>query len=186
MTPYFAVRINIAGILVISGVLLGAYYVQFGKGEVPCPLCLIQRLGMLGVALGAMLNIRYGLRPAHYGVSLISAVFGASVSVRQILLHIVPGAGPSGYGSSVLGIHLYSWAFVVFAAAVLLIGIMLLFDSQFEKVDSTEAKSRKTPLITAVFFLIVLITLSNVITTFLECGTGQCPADPVSYMELGK
>lgn len=186
MTPTLANRINIAGLLIISGVLLGAYYIQFVKGEFPCPLCLLQRLGMLGVALGAMLNIRYGLRPAHYGVSLISAVFGASVSARQILLHIVPGAGQSGYGSAVLGMHLYSWAFVVFAVAILLIGIMMLFDKQFEKDDASESKSRKTPLTTVVFFLVVLIALSNVITTFLECGLAQCPDNPVSYIELGK
>ncbi len=184
MSPSLALRINVAGILIISGVLLGAYYVQFGKGEVPCPLCLIQRLGMLGVAFGAMLNLRYGLRPAHYGVSLLSAVFGASVSVRQILLHILPG--DTGYGSAVFGLHLYTWAFIVFAVAILLIGIMMLFDSQFETADSNDSKSRKSSLLIVVFFLVVLIALSNVITTFLECGLAQCPDNPVSYIELGK
>lgn len=185
MTPALAIRINIAAILILSGVLLGAYYVQFGKGEMPCPLCLIQRLAMLGVAFGAMLNIRYGIRPAHYGVSLISAVFGASVSVRQILLHIVPGEGAGGYGSTVLGMHLYTWAFVVFAVSIVLIGVMMMFEGQFNKGTDSESP-RKTPLITAVFFLVVLIALSNTVTTFLECGLAECPDDPVSYIELGK
>lgn len=184
MSNSLATRINILGLLIISGVLLGAYYVQFGKGEFPCPLCLLQRLAMLGVAFGAMLNIRYGLRPAHYGVSLLSAVFGACVSVRQILLHIVPG--DQGYGSAVFGLHLYTWAFIVFSVTVLLISIMMLFDKQFEKNEGSEPKSRKTPLITAVFFLVVLIAISNVITTFLECGLAQCPDNPVSYIELRK
>jgi disulfide bond formation protein DsbB len=88
---------------------------------------------MLGVAFGAMLNLRYGIRPSHYGVSLISAVFGACVSTRQILLHIVPGTGTSGYGSAVLGLHLYTWAFIVFAVVILLIGIVMFFEGQFEK-----------------------------------------------------
>ena len=111
MSPSLATKMNIAGLLVICGVLLGAYYMQFVMGEFPCPLCLLQRLGMLGVGFGAMLNLRYGVRPAHYGVSLISAVFGASVSVRQILLHIVPGTG--AYGTPVLGLHLYTWVYRV-------------------------------------------------------------------------
>jgi len=186
MSPSLAIRINAAGLLVISGILLGAYYVQFGKGEFPCPLCLLQRLGMLGVAFGAMLNLRYGLRPAHYGVSLISAVFGACVSVRQILLHIVPGTGAAGYGSAVLGLHLYTWALIIFAAAILLIGIMMLFDRQFDDKSQTEASGHRTKVMNALFVLVILIAASNVVTTFIECGLGQCPADPLSYKELGK
>jgi disulfide bond formation protein DsbB len=184
MTPSLATRINSYAVLGICGVLLGAYYIQFVEGEFPCPLCLLQRLAMLGVAFGAMLNLRYGIRPSHYGVSLLSAVFGACVSTRQILLHIVPGAGASGYGSAVLGMHLYTWAFIVFAVVILLIGIMMFFETQFE--DSSENRSAKSIgwFVKAVFFLVVLIAASNVVTTFLECGLGQCPDNPISYKEL--
>jgi len=184
MTPLLATRINLIGVLGISGVLLGAYYVQFVEGEFPCPLCLLQRLAMLGVALGAMLNLRYGIHTRHYGVSLVSAVFGACVSTRQILLHIVPGAGPSGFGSSVMGLHLYTWALIVFATVILLIGIMMFFETQFE--DSSENRSAKSIgwFVKAVFFLVVLIAAANVVTTFLECGIGQCPDNPISYKEL--
>lgn len=170
------------GVLGICGVLMGAYFIQFAKGEFPCPLCLLQRLGMLGVAFGAMLNLRYGIRPAHYGISLISAVFGASVSVRQILLHIVPGTG--GYGSPVWGLHLYTWAFIVFVSAILLIGFMMIFDGQFEDRDEDRSTRDMSLIVKAVFFLAVLITASNVVTTFLECGLGQCPDNPTSYEEL--
>ena len=31
-------------ILGICGVLIGAFVVQFAEGEMPCPLCLIQRM----------------------------------------------------------------------------------------------------------------------------------------------
>jgi len=182
MTPSLATRINSYAVLGICGVLLGAYYIQFVEGEFPCPLCLFQRLAMLGVAFGAMLNLRYGIRPSHYGVSLLSAIFGASVSLRQILLHIDPS--DSGYGSPVLGMHLYTWAFIVFAVVILLIGIMMFFEPQFE--DSSENRSAKSIgwFIKAVFFLVVLIAAVNVVTTFLECGLGQCPDNPTSYKEL--
>ncbi len=182
MTPSLATRINSFAVLGICGVLLGAYYIQFVEGEFPCPLCLLQRLAMLGVAFGAMLNLRYGIHTRHYGVSLLSAIFGASVSIRQILLHIDPS--DSGYGSPVLGMHLYTWAFIVFAVAILLIGIMMFFETQFE--DSSENRSAKSIgwFVKAVFFLVVLIAASNVITTFLECGFGQCPDNPISYKEF--
>jgi disulfide bond formation protein DsbB len=182
MNPSLATRINAFGVLGICGVLLGAYYIQFVEGEFPCPLCLLQRLAMLGVAFGAMLNLRYGIHTRHYWVSLLSAIFGASVSIRQILLHIDPS--DSGYGSPVLGMHLYTWAFIVFAVVILLIGIMMFFETQFE--DSSENRSAKSIgwFIKAVFFLVVLIAAVNVVTTFLECGLGQCPDNPTSYKEL--
>jgi disulfide bond formation protein DsbB len=182
MTPSLATRINSYAVLGICGVLLGAYYIQFVEGEFPCPLCLLQRLAMLGIAFGAMLNLRFGIRTRHYGISLLSAIFGASVSIRQILLHIDPS--DSGYGSPVLGMHLYTWAFIVFAVVILFIGIMMFFETQFE--DSSENRSAKSIgwFIKAVFFLVVLIAAVNVVTTFLECGLGQCPDNPTSYKEL--
>lgn len=182
MNPSLARNLNILGVLGICGVLLGAYFIQFVEEEFPCPLCLLQRLGMLGVAFGAMLNLRYGIRPAHYGISLISAVFGASVSVRQILLHIVPGTG--GYGSPVWGLHLYTWAFIVFVSAILLIGLMMIFDRQFEDSDEDRSTSDMGLLVKAVFFLAVFVAASNVVTIFFECGFSQCPDSPTSYEEL--
>ncbi len=182
MPPSLATRINSYAVLGICGVLLGAYYIQFVDGEFPCPLCLLQRLAMLGVAFGAMLNLRYGIHTRHYGVSLLSAVFGASISIRQILLHIDPS--DSGYGSPVLGMHLYTWAFIVFAVVILLIGIMMFFETQFEKNADNKSTSNLSRFIKAVFFLVVLIAAVNVVTTFLECGLGQCPDNPTSYKEL--
>ncbi len=182
MTPSLATRINSYAVLGICGVLLGAYYIQFVEGEFPCPLCLLQRLAMLGVAFGAMLNLRYGIHTRHYGVSLLSAIFGASVSIRQILLHIDPS--DSGYGSPVLGMHLYTWAFIVFAVVILLIGIMMFFETQFEENADNKSTSSLSRFIKAVFFLVVFIAAANVVTTFLKCGLGQCPDNPTSYKEL--
>jgi len=182
MTPSLAARINSYAVLGICGVLLGAYYIQFVEGEFPCPLCLLQRLAMLGVAFGAMLNLRYGIHTRHYGVSLLSAIFGASVSIRQILLHIDPS--DSGYGSPVSGMHLYTWALIVFVVAIFLIAVMMFFEGQFEKNADNKSTSNLSRFIKAVFFLVVLIAAANVVTTFLECGLGQCPDNPTSYKEL--
>ena len=50
---------------------------------------------------------------------------------RQVLLHIMPG--DAGYGSALLGYHYYTWAFIGFAVAIVLIAAMLLFDRQFDR-----------------------------------------------------
>lgn len=177
MTPSLARNINILGALGISSVLLGAYGFQFILWEFPCPLCLLIRMGMLGVAFGFLLNLKFGIRPSHYGVSIISAMFGGAVALRQVLLHIVPGTG--SYGSPVFGMHLYTWAFVIFAAAVLIIGILLVFDRQFVNKETEEPAL--SGFAKFVFILVIVIALTNVVTAFLECGIGPCPDNPVQY-----
>jgi len=184
MNATSARNINAIAILGVCGILLGAYYTQFVQGELPCPLCLLQRVAMLGVALGAMMNLRFGIHPTHYGISILSAVFGACISARQILLHInTPG---SGYGSPVFGMHLYSWALIVFIAAIVLIGLMLFSDTQYEDYDDFKSTKAVSWFPTLVFFIVVIITAANVATTYLGCGFQQCPEDPTSYIILDR
>jgi disulfide bond formation protein DsbB len=177
MTPQLARNFNILGALGISSVLLGAYGFQFILWEFPCPLCLLIRIGMLGVAFGFILNLKFGIRPSHYGVSIISATFGGAVALRQVLLHIVPGTG--SYGSPIMGMHLYSWAFVIFAATVLIVGILLIFDRQFVKKETEVPKF--SGFSKFVFILVMAIALANVVTAFFECGICPCPDNPVQY-----
>jgi disulfide bond formation protein DsbB len=37
--------------------------------ELPCPLCLLQQLQFTVLAVGPILNIRFGLRPGHYALA---------------------------------------------------------------------------------------------------------------------
>jgi disulfide bond formation protein DsbB len=82
------------------------------------------------LAVGPILNIRFGPRPSHYAMSLLAAVAGAVASIRQVLLHILPG--DAGYGSALFGYHYYTWALIGFVAAIILIAAVMLFDRQFE------------------------------------------------------
>ena len=52
-------------------------------------------------------------------------MLGASFSTRQILLHIAPG--DPGYGSAVFGMHLYTWALIVFLVVIIVSGAHLFF-----------------------------------------------------------
>ena len=74
----------------------------------------------------------------------------------------------------------------MFAASILLIGLMMLSGKQFRGDCETDKAARTAPLVKALFFLVVFIAASNVVTTFLECGLGQCLDNPVSYLELNK
>jgi len=43
---------------VIAAILTAAMSLQYLNGELPCPLCLLERVAMLGVCFGIMLNFR--------------------------------------------------------------------------------------------------------------------------------
>src|ERR1700736_4866203 len=130
MTRSFAVTLNALGLYAVALVLAAALTAQLLLHELPCPLCLLQRIQFAVLAIGPILNVRWGPRPSHYALSLLAAVVGAAFSTRQILLHIMPG--DTGYGTALLGYHYYSLALIGFAAAIVLLAAILLFDRQFE------------------------------------------------------
>lgn len=177
MSPSMARSLNAVGLLAVSLVLIAAFLDQVLLGELPCPLCLLQRVGFMGAALGLALNVKFGPRPGHYGVVILSACFGGLVSIRQILGHIVPGTGT--YGSAILGLHFYSWALLVFGAIVLGCTALLFFERQFERSDAVPW--RATTVGMAMVGLAAALALANGVSTVLECGAGLCPDNPVVY-----
>jgi disulfide bond formation protein DsbB len=178
MTRSLAVTLNALGLYAVALVLAAAFAAQLLLDELPCPLCLLQRIQFALLAVGPALNVRFGPRPSHYAASLLVAAAGAAFASRQILLHIMPG--DPGYGSALLGYHYYTWAFIGFAAAIVLIAGMLLFDRQFEDGGSAPPVAAGAFVRTGVW-LVIGLTAANVISTLLECGFAACPGDPVAY-----
>jgi hypothetical protein len=109
---------------------------------------------------------------------ILSAACGGAVSVRQTLLHIVPGTGT--YGDALLGFHFYTWAAIVAALVVIGSAVMLLFDRQFERDE--RAGGSLAGLALAAFSVAALLALANGISTVLECGGGLCPENPTGYL----
>jgi disulfide bond formation protein DsbB len=175
-----AETMNVVALYAIAGVLIAAFGMQFAFHELPCPLCLLQRAFFCALAIGPILNLRYGPRASHYALSIVAAMIGAAVSARQILLHILPG--DPGYGSEVFGYHYYTWAFLIFVAAIALAAMMLLFDRQFEAdgLEDDEGPQRTIGSEIAVW-LVIGLTFANVLSTFLICGFAACPDNPVRY-----
>jgi disulfide bond formation protein DsbB len=144
----------------------------------PCPLCLLQRIAFTVLAVGPIMNIRWGSRPSHYALSLLAAVAGAVFSTRQVLLHIMPG--DAGYGTALFGYHYYTLALIAFVASIVLIAAILLFDRQFAEDGAAQAVTPGAFAISAVWLVIVLTGL-NVVSTLLECGFGACADNPLIY-----
>ena len=176
-----------AWILGYTGVVLSAFFIQFVLHEFPCPLCMLQRYGMFLSSLGALFVImqarRGELTTARYaqglGLGLVGALAGATVSVRQIELHIEPG--DPGYGAPVLGLHLYSWAFLTFVIVLIYCGAMLILMPQ----GIPAAPAATSPLrraSTAVIWLFIAVVAANVVAIiFLEGFAFVLPDDPSSY-----
>ena len=178
MTQTRAVTLNAISLYAVALVLAAAFAAQLLLHELPCPLCLLQRILFAMLAIGPIMNIRFGPRPSHYALSLLTAVAGAVASTRQVLLHIMPE--DSGYGSALLGYHYYTWALIGFIAAIVLLAVVLLLDRQFEDDGAALPPTGGLFAQTAVWLVIGLTSL-NVISTLLECGFGACADNPTVY-----
>ena len=161
---------NSACILIVCSILLGALYFQFGLNEAPCPLCLLQRMGMIAVIFGLSLNIFFGFDAKHFAVVIISALVGAIFSGRQVLLHISKVDGDIGYGTPFFGIHLYTWGVLIFITSILGSALFLFFSDKFK----TGATHIILNFEKYIVYLATLIVFINVIATFFECQLGPC------------
>lgn len=176
LTPARAVALNVLSLYGVALILAGAFAAQLVLHELPCPLCLLQRVMFALLAVGPILNIRFGLRTSHYALSMLAAVIGAVVSGRQILLHILPG--DAGYGTALLGYHYYTWAFIGFGLAIALLATILLSDRQFAHDASPPSTGRFA---TVAVWLVIALTAANFLSTLLECGFKSCADNPVLY-----
>lgn len=183
--------LNALALFGISALLTFAFVDQVVFFDLPCPLCILQRLGFALAGFGFALNLIWGPHPSHYALIILAAVAGATVAARQVFLHIVPGSGT--YGQPLFGLHFYTWAFIAFAMIIVWCALLLAVDrrlvpqgkasSGLEETGSTSQSvlaSRKLIVALPVLIFALLIGL-NAISTLLECSIGICPADPSHY-----
>lgn len=183
---------QVAFLLAYIGVLSGAmFYFQFGLGEYPCPLCITQRMGMMLSSLGAvfiMVNaLRGNLTASHFmtglGLAIVGALLGASMSIRQILLHIEPG--DPGYGGKVLGLHLYTWALISFVVVLLFVGVLLMFGNEFMPLAPAAPWARTLSWV--IIWVFVFTVAINMVVVFAEAGLNwYLPDNPTGYLLFEK
>lgn len=167
-------------ILYASGIcllLFLAFFMQFYFQEPPCPLCLLQRIGFILTAMGFLFNIRFGIHPSHYAISLLGALYTSFVALRQIALHVIPGSG--SYGASIFGLHMYSWSFIISMLIIIATAFLLGLDPSYETTDKQPKTFRTLGHFT--FVVMFILITSNFIATVLECGFSSCPENPLGY-----
>ena len=170
---------NWLGAMAVAAVLVAAFVLQFAHHELPCPLCLLQRIAFVMCGFGFLMNLRFGAQPLHYGIVLLAALFGLAASGRHVLLHITPG--DAGFGAPVLGLHIYTWAFVFFTAVVLGVAFLLLLSPR--EVERREGRHALPMggLSSFVAWLLILVTLANAAAAFALCGPIDCPDNTTTY-----
>ena len=183
MLQWYLLHIEVAG---ICGVLIGAFFVQFVEKELPCPLCMLQRMAMMLAAMGPFLligrirstgSVGVETMARAYGMSILAAVLGLVMSSRQVLLHILPG--DPGYGSAVFGMHLYSWGVVVFLAVLVVSGLTMIMSGQLHIRKCSRPDSIATRIISWMFIVVIG---ANVVATFVESGFHPfLPDNPTGY-----
>ena len=109
----------------LAAVLTAAMILQYAFGEIPCPLCLLQRVAMLGCCFGLIRQLRAEGSERGAGISLVFALLLLVISVRQTLLDLFPRPGHAYIGSAVLGMHMEVWSVLV--AVALLLGFAIRF-----------------------------------------------------------
>jgi disulfide bond formation protein DsbB len=169
--PPLAALGNQLALIAIIGMLSYAFVDQLYFGELPCPLCLMQRMGFVIIGFALVLNIRCGAYSAHYGWGIIGGLVGMMVSLRQVLLHVLPG--DKGFGNSFLELHFYTWAFVGYVGLIAGLALLLMLPNR-------DVRSRSLLANTLVILFIILV-FANLASTLLECGIGPCADDPVKY-----
>jgi disulfide bond formation protein DsbB len=176
-----AASLNVWVLVLILAVAFG---MQLILSEPPCPLCVVQRIALMMCALGplyVLLDVRDGVLSYRAiaigsGISIISALLGVTASTRQVLLHILPS--DRGFGSPLLGLHLYTWSLIAFISQIAASGLMLIGAGALKEQQSAPWRITN---VTAVVFLVIVIT--NLISVIAEAGFNwDLPADPVGYL----
>ncbi|MEO8206272.1 MAG: disulfide bond formation protein B [Chthoniobacterales bacterium] len=169
-------------IVTVCVILSGSLVFEFILHEMPCPLCVLQRLCFLLACVGPILILRardveieshktYDAR--CFALTMFASLVGSLVSVRHILLHIVPP--DAGYGPAVLGLHLYTWALLIF-------GFLLTSSAAGVMFLVTEPRQISQPLVRGTLFWLLTLAVLVILATIAIGGFhALMPDDPARY-----
>ena len=166
---------NISGLFLLSALFFITFYIQIAFHHLPCPLCLLQRIGFAGVGTAIVFNLSLKVSARNYGLMLLSALFGLGSAMRHLFLHITPN--DPGFGPPFWGLHLYTWSALIFSFILVAGTIALVFEQGFHKAMMSKVAK------VSIFLFMLMIGL-NALSSFLECGVGECPANPEVYQML--
>jgi disulfide bond formation protein DsbB len=172
-------------LITFAGILTAAMVFQYANGELPCPLCLLQRVAMFGICFGIMLDFRRGFSYQNVGFSLLSALFLLIVSVRQTLLDIYPREGHVYIGSAVFGIHMPVWSIIITVLLLIAYAVQLCVlgrDTDLPLIPASNYPALKR-IGEGVSLYVLALLVVNFVSVGLQCGVGQCHT--MGYALLG-
>ncbi len=157
----------------LAAILTTAMVLQYAGGEIPCPLCLLQRVAMFGICFGAIRHFRRGYDARNIGIGLIWALYLLVISVRQVLLNIVARPGHAYPGSAVFGLHMPVWSVLIaFAVALAFAATLAVVD------DARQDAAPPAPVLARIGDLaglyILALCLANLVSVVVQCGLGAC------------
>ena len=156
----------------LAAVQTAALLIQVVGGEIPCPLCLVERYAMFGIAFGLVLRLRPGASARGIGIAMVFAVFLLVVSVRQVLLDIVSRPGHAYVGSPILGLHMAVWSVLI---AVAILAALAIRTALFGGGATSLAPGSRLALAARWIGLVMTaLCLVNLGSVLLQCGLGAC------------
>lgn len=159
--------------VILSAVLTAAMLMQLAFGEIPCPLCLLQRVAMFGCCFGLLHQLRARGSERGGGIALLFALLLLVIAARQTLLDIVPRPGHAYIGTAVFGLHMPVWSVVISVCLLLALALRLtLFGA-----PRLLPPAGRPPFVRAarlVEVYVVLLCALNFGAVVLQCGFDQC------------
>lgn len=162
----------LAMLLGLVVVLTTAMVLQYSFGEIPCPLCLLQRFAIFGCCFGLIKQL-HSDSESGTGISLIFSILLLVISARQTLLDIVPRPGHEYVGSAIFGIHMPVWS--IFIALAVLIGLavrLTLFGGLRSAPAAQSHLIRRSAQGLTIY--VVFICSVNFLSVIVQCGIDQC------------
>ncbi len=93
--------LNLAGFLICAGMMAYALYAQYQLDLDPCPLCILQRIAVIGMGIIFLLLVLHNPRPgwarhSYLGLFGLSVLGGIIVAGRHVWLqHLPPDEVPT-------------------------------------------------------------------------------------------
>ena len=153
-------------VVLVGGPVLGAVLLGVLHGDSPCILCWAERIGMVLIALTGLFVVRYGPRPRYLGMAVLLGVWGVYMSLRHSALHAARDVG-QGFSAPILGVHTYAWALVIYAIALTVIGVLLLFVREIAPAEGPREPGKVGRFAAGLF---VVVVAANALQAFASTG----------------
>lgn len=162
-------QLELAAIAGICFLLLDAFFYQLVLGELPCAFCNLIRVCLMLLGSGLLLNRVFGINPWNYVLSGFGALIGSLLSLLFMFAKAPAWTKPTG--SAIFGLHMYTWTFMVFTAAIMFCLIMaVLYARRETKAVEPQALTSKPAIQKLIIGLFVALVAANLVSAFLQNG----------------